>query len=167
MSMGQTLFEKYGDSDLLVQLIEVLHLRLVADQELSPFFQGIDWKRLLKHQVAFLAFVMDGPKSYQGRDMRSAHQHLHIQHRHFDAILEHLRAAMLAAGMEEEDSQLMLQRVQALRTEIVKHGQSEVQDLANVLEQARKDMQQATHELRAARRLFDELRAERQPENHT
>lgn len=63
-------------SGLLISAVEIFYDKLVSDQELQPFFEGVDINKLKKKQVEFLAYVFGGPEQYQGKGIYEAHEHL-------------------------------------------------------------------------------------------
>ncbi len=49
-----------------------------------------------------MAWAFGGPEEYRGRDLRTAHRHLGLDDRHFDAIAGHLRATLRELGIAPE-----------------------------------------------------------------
>ncbi len=73
--------------------------RIIIDPRIADIFRASDLVRLrrtLKEQVCFL---LNGPCSYTGRDMVSAHADLGITTAEFNALVEALQAAMNEEGV--------------------------------------------------------------------
>lgn len=153
-SLETSLYEKYHQANLLEPLVEAFHSGLISDPELGAFFRAADWDKLLKHQVAFLSEIMGGPEMYAGMDMTQAHQHLNIQASHFDKVAHHLHHAMIKVGIETADRELLLQRVNALKAQIVKQPVSVLSTEA-CSEQAYRALEQASSELRETRQRLE------------
>ncbi len=148
--METCLYAKYQQADLIEPLVTAFHSRLISDPELGAFFKAADWNNLLKHQVAFLAEIMGGPQMYAGMDMTQAHQHLNIKASHFDTVAKHLHHAMIKVGIDTADRERLLQRVNALRAQIVKQPVSVLGADARS-EQAYRALEQASSEMRETR----------------
>ena len=57
---------------------------------------------MLKNMGAFLTAALGGPDNYKGKDMRTAHRHLHLQEKHFTAVVECLGATLTEVGLEPD-----------------------------------------------------------------
>jgi hemoglobin len=93
-----SLFERLGGDAAVGAAVEVFYGKVLADEHLKAFFAGTDMARQKQHMGRFLAFACGGPKTYTGRDMRSAHQRLvttmGLNDSHFDAVVAHLVATL-------------------------------------------------------------------------
>ncbi|KAK3268786.1 hypothetical protein CYMTET_22728 [Cymbomonas tetramitiformis] len=76
-------------------LCERFYLNLIMDPNILPFFGCITMGRMRNLQRDFLTEALGGPKVYKGLDLKSAHRHLRINDEHFDAVIDHLFAAVL------------------------------------------------------------------------
>jgi hemoglobin len=85
-----SIYEAIGGEAALQAAVERFYERVTADPALSPFFDGMDMRKLKIHQVAFLGQAIGGPKRYNGSGLQRAHAHLRIEQRHFDRVAEHL-----------------------------------------------------------------------------
>ncbi len=85
--------------------VEDFYRRVLADEELAPYFDDIDMDRQMAKQTAFLTMVTGGPNAYTGRDMRAAHAKLvarGIGDRHVDLVIEHLGDTLAGLGVAPE-----------------------------------------------------------------
>jgi hemoglobin len=93
-----SLFERIGGDAAVSAAVDRFYERVLADERIRHFFVGIDMKKQLVHQKAFLKYAFGGLPNLPGRSMRDAHRHLvekqGLNASHFDAVLEDLRGAL-------------------------------------------------------------------------
>ena len=88
-----TLYERIGGPNAVSAAVEHFYDKVLADERIRHFFQGVDLQRQIGKQKAFLTMAFGGPVRYTGADMRSAHRGLverGLNDTHFDAVLENL-----------------------------------------------------------------------------
>ena len=76
MSLIQKMGGPEAASGILVPAVELFYAKLLADERISHFFQGVDTEKLKQKQVQFLADVFGGPEAYVGKDIAEAHADL-------------------------------------------------------------------------------------------
>lgn len=99
-----TLFEKLGGSAALDAAVDRFYRKVLKDDRISSFFEGVDMDQQVAKQKAFLTMVLGGPNNYTGQDMRRGHAHLvarGLSDRHFDAVMENLGATLRELGVGE------------------------------------------------------------------
>ncbi len=67
------LFEKIGGGAAVDAAVDKFYEKVLADDRIKHFFEGVDMKRQADHQKKFLTFAFGGPANYSGRSMREAH----------------------------------------------------------------------------------------------
>lgn len=95
--MEESLFEQLGGYPAVDAAVDVFYRRVLLDHRVSHFFDDTDMDAQREKQKAFLTMVFGGPHEYKGKDLRKAHAHLverGLDHSHFDAVAEHLRAVL-------------------------------------------------------------------------
>lgn len=100
-----TVYELLGGAAAMDAAVDVFYRRVLSDDRISMFFDGVDMERQAAKQKAFLTMVLGGPAAYTGRDMRTAHAHLvarGLSDAHFDAVVEHLGATLAELGVPAE-----------------------------------------------------------------
>ena len=102
----------------------ILYAQILADDELSRFFDGVDVPSLQQRQARFLCHAIQGTpgESYEPSQLRAVHAPLLAQglnHWHFDRMLAHLQAALQEAGVTEAEQRSALERVAALRRAVL------------------------------------------------
>jgi len=85
-----TLFEKLGGLTAINAVVDEFYRRVLADNELKPFFEKTDMARQKDHQRKFLTFALGGPNRYSGKSMKKAHSGLGITAHHFGLVAGHL-----------------------------------------------------------------------------
>lgn len=101
MEKNSTLYERLGGESAVCAAVDVFYRRVLADNELAPFFKDIDMRRLHAHQAAFLSQALGGPRRYSGAAMAKAHARLALTQRHFDLVAGHLVAALRELGVDQ------------------------------------------------------------------
>lgn len=100
------LFEKIGGAPAVDAAVDLFYKKVLADDRINYFFEGVDMTAQAGHQKAFLTFAFGGSPSYPGKGMREAHKRLveeqGLSDEHFDAVIENLGAAMLELGVPEK-----------------------------------------------------------------
>ena len=100
-----SLFEKLGSEKAVDAAIDGFYERVLRDPRINRFFAGIDMETQSRKQKAFLTMVFGGPNNYSGRSMTAAHAKLveiGLNDSHFDAVVEHLGAALKHLGVADE-----------------------------------------------------------------
>ena len=92
-----SLFERIGGEAAVNAAVDIFYRKVLADDRINAFFEGIDMDRQAAKQKAFLTFAFGGPANYSGKDMREGHAHLvakGLNDSHFDAVMENLGATL-------------------------------------------------------------------------
>lgn len=101
-----TLFEKLGGSEAVQLAVDKFYERVLQDDRVKHFFEGIDMVKQRDHQRAFFTYAFGGAPHYDGQPMRKAHQnlvkHQGLQGEHFDAIAEDLVLTLQELGVSPE-----------------------------------------------------------------
>jgi len=95
-------YDRIGGAPAVTEAVERLYRRLLADPELSGFFSGTDLAVLKRHQVALISQVLDGPKSYAGRDLAEAHRSMDISVGQYKAVGAHLTEVLEELGVPRD-----------------------------------------------------------------
>jgi len=114
-----TIYEQVGGNDVVKTAVTVFYNRVVDDDSLAKWFDGIDISRLRAHQRAFLAAALDGPRVFAGRDLIAAHAGMDITDDAFDSIVAHLLTVLGDLDVAAHAVARVAQRLEELRPEIV------------------------------------------------
>jgi hemoglobin len=117
-----TLFEQIGGAKAMDAAVDLFYRRVLSDDRISRFFDGVDMERQSAKQKAFLTMVCGGPNNYTGMDMRKGHANL-VKHglndMHFNAVAEHLGGTLKELGVAEPHIQQVLQAAESMRKDVL------------------------------------------------
>ncbi len=101
----QSLYDQLGGAPAIEAVVESFYRKMLADERVARFFDGVDMDRQMAKQSAFITMVTGGPNNYTGRDMRTAHAHLMsrgLADLHVDVVVEHLAATLAEFGVSAD-----------------------------------------------------------------
>lgn len=99
-----TVYEQLGGEAAINAAVDIFYRKVLTDQYVSRFFEGVDMERQAAKQKGFLTMVTGGPNNYTGKDMREGHKHLvkmGLNNTHFDHIICHLRSTLAGLGVAQ------------------------------------------------------------------
>jgi hemoglobin len=117
--VSDSLFHKYGGFSTVGSIVLSFYEKVLDDEELRPYFDGIDMERLIRHQTDFMCMVLGGPVDYSGRDLRVAHERLNITVVDFLAVADLLEETFEEAGVEDDDIIAIIDIVKSTQGDIV------------------------------------------------
>ena len=97
-----SLYEQIGGDAAVNAAVDVFYRKVLADNRINSFFEGVDMDKQAAKQKAFLTMALGGPHNYTGKDMRDGHAHLvarGLNDTHFDAVMENLGATLTELGV--------------------------------------------------------------------
>jgi len=103
---NSTLFDRLGGADAVNTAVDIFYRKVLLDERVNYFFDGIDMEKQIQKQKGFLTMVFGGPNNYTGKDMREGHSHLiekGLNDTHVDIIIEHLGGTLKELGAKDED----------------------------------------------------------------
>ncbi len=103
--MSDSLYDKIGGEAAVDAAVDIFYRKVLADDRISKYFEGIDMETQAAKQKAFLTMAFGGPNSYTGMDMREGHAHLvknGLNDSHFDAVMENLGATLSELNVPAE-----------------------------------------------------------------
>ncbi len=120
--MTKSLYQRLGGEQFLVEATEMLYARILLDDDLSPFFAGMNVKRIEARQRAFLAYAFAGPEITPPVDLRAVHAPLlgkGLTHEHFDLLKRHVCDTMIELRVNEHLIIEALERIEATRADVM------------------------------------------------
>jgi hemoglobin len=118
--MQQTLFDKYGGFSVVSRIVLDLYERLMDDDDVGPFFDDVEFAKIVDHQTKFVSSLMGGPASYTDDQIEKLHGHLSIATHHFDQLTVILAQVLKDHGVTDEDAAAILGEFNARRPLVVK-----------------------------------------------
>ena len=103
--MSESLYDRLGGEAAVNAAVDIFYRKVLADDRISDFFDGVDMDRQAAKQKAFLTMAFGGPNNYTGEDMRKGHAHLvarGLNDSHFDAVVEDLGTTLKELGVSDD-----------------------------------------------------------------
>ncbi len=100
-----SLYDELGGAPAIEAAVDIFYRKVLMDDRISRFFEGVDMERQAAKQKGFLTMVTGGPNNYSGKDMRRGHAHLlamGLNDSHVDAVIEDLGETLRELGVSEE-----------------------------------------------------------------
>ncbi|MFQ6029699.1 MAG: group 1 truncated hemoglobin [Dehalococcoidia bacterium] len=92
-----SLFERLGGEAAIDAAVNLLYEKVLQDDWVKHFFDGVNMDNLRMKQKAFLTMAFGGPNNYTGLDLRPGHNHLvtrGLNDDHFNAVEENIQATL-------------------------------------------------------------------------
>ncbi|KAL6064466.1 Group 1 truncated hemoglobin [Balamuthia mandrillaris] len=103
----RTLYDELGGEAAIDAAVDKFYEKVLADERVNFFFDGVDMRRQARMQKGFLIFALGGPRRYTGKGMKVVHERLvkekGLNDLHFDAIIELLSQTLREMGVSEEN----------------------------------------------------------------
>ena len=128
--MIDELYETIGGSQVINAAIECFYQRVVADEQLRPFFESTNMAHLQEGQSMFLSMLLGGRVVYTGRDIGEAHNELRtlgLNETHFNRFLDHFRAALDEVGVQPQTAEKVLTLLEAKRGTVIHSAKAQSQ----------------------------------------
>ncbi len=119
------LYDAIGGAPALDLAVTIFYDRVLADPEVSAWFDTVDLPLLRQHQRDFLTLVLGGPASvgavdrYRGRGLAIAHAGRGITDDAFTRVRDHLSATLQQLGAPPARVAQVRDRVERHRSEVV------------------------------------------------
>ena len=115
----QTLYDRLGGHDGIRAVVDDLYDRLVADDDIGPFFEGSDMELLRRTQTDFLCEAAGGPETYDAAPVREAHLHVPFTPAHIQRAVELLEESLDAFDVPEDDAETVVEAVAAYESDLL------------------------------------------------
>ncbi len=118
----ETIYDRIGGQAAVDAAVDIFYRKVLADPQISGFFDDTDMDAQHVKQKAFLTMVFGGPNSYTGKDLRSAHAPLvekGLNDSHFDAVAGHLQATLDELGVDPQISGEIMATAAGTREEVL------------------------------------------------
>lgn len=102
MTHQATLYDQLGGQPAVNAAVDIFYRKVLTDDRINRFFEGVDMDKQIAKQKAFLTMVFGGPNNYSGKDMRTGHAHLlsmGLNDSHVDAVIENLGTTLAELGV--------------------------------------------------------------------
>ena len=96
-----SIYARLGGQAAIDAAVDLFYEKMLADDRVSFFFEDVNMKVQIRKQKEFLGAVFGGPNPWEGKDLRSAHQHLDLEEKDFAAVAENLHATLVELKVDE------------------------------------------------------------------
>ena len=118
----RTLYEKLGEANVNAA-VELLYKKILADDKLKGYFEGIDLERLKRHQKSFLAVAFGGSGlGVDGQALRKVHARpveQGLSDAEFDRLANHLETTLAELKVSRVLIGEALQIIDGLREQVL------------------------------------------------
>ena len=93
----KSVYAQLGGAAAVEAAVDIFYRKILSDQSLSKFFEGVDLDKQAAKQRAFQTMAFGGPNYYTGKDLTSAHAKLverGMNNSHVSAVLDHLQKTL-------------------------------------------------------------------------
>jgi hemoglobin len=118
----KSLYEQLGGAAAVDAAVDIFYRKVLSDDRISDFFDGVDMDRQAAKQKAFLTMAFGGPHNYTGQDMRRGHAHLvarGLNDSHFDAVVENLGSTLKELGVSDDLIAQVAAIAESTRTDVL------------------------------------------------
>ncbi len=112
------LLDRLGGPPAVAEVVQEMYARVLADDELAPFFAHTSMERLAKMQYQFVVAALDGPVTYSGSELTAVHAGRGITGHHFAKFCGHFADALEAKGISKHDLDLVLSRLSMFKDKV-------------------------------------------------
>ena len=119
--MIEDLYELVGGPGVIKAATELFYSKILEDDNLRPYFEGVDIAHLRSRQTMFVSMLLGG-RVYTGKDIHDAHAGSRdhgLNDAHFDLFLKHFRAALEQVGVKPENAEKVMKRLENKRATIL------------------------------------------------
>ena len=115
--MVEDLYELIGGRSTVEAATELFYDKVLKDEHLRLFFEGVDMVHLRSRQAMFVSMLLGG-RVYTGKSIQHAHagsRDRGLKDAHFDLFLKHFRAALEEVGVKPENAEKVSKRLESKR----------------------------------------------------
>lgn len=116
---NDAVFQAFHGRPGIDRIVDDLIRRNQADPRVTDIFKGPDLVHLRAQLSDYFCYVLGGPCTYGGKDMRTAHKDMGLQDADLNALIENLQAAMDKEGVPFRAQNKLLAKLAPMRRLVV------------------------------------------------
>jgi hemoglobin len=116
-SMNEDLFDLIGGPSTIEAATKLFYEKILQDESLRHFFEGVDMGHIRSRQAMLVSMLLGG-RIYTGKNIHDAHARSRDQglnDGHFDLFVQHFRAALEEVGVEPQNAEKVVKRLESKR----------------------------------------------------
>ena len=117
-----SLYERLGGQAAIDAFVPALYERVLADDHIKGFFDGVNMENQRGMLNAFLTMGFGGPNNYSGKDLREGHKHLvakGLNDSHFDTLGGHINALLKELNVPADVIADVMTTAESLRADVL------------------------------------------------
>lgn len=118
-SSGPTLYERIGGSESIEAAIEAFYERVLNDDRVSHYFDGVDVERLKRRQKTFFEYGTGGPAEYDVGLIKILHARHDIDQEAYEVFTDHFEDTLEAFDVPEQEREELMAAVHSFRDDVV------------------------------------------------
>jgi len=121
--MIDDLYDTIGGRRTIWAATESFYRRVLQDESLRHFFEGVDVAHLHARQSMFISMLLGGRVVYTGKDIGAAHagaRGLGLNDAHFDKFLVHFRQALDEVGVLPGRAEKVMKLLESKRDTVLR-----------------------------------------------
>ena len=118
-SQKLSLYERLGGETGIKRFLNDLFYRHLKNPKISPFLKNVDLDKLKRLALEFFSMGTGGSLKYTGRDMRSAHAHLHLTEENFEDSNSDILITLQENGIDQETIDEVFSILNSLKGEVL------------------------------------------------
>ena len=116
---GRGMADAFNGQVGIQRIVDDFVARNYADPVIGEIFEGQDKVRLTRTLFEQFCYILNAGCAYTGRDMKSSHQNLGIQHADMNRLVENLQKAMETEGVSFPAQNRFLSKLAPMRKDTV------------------------------------------------
>jgi hemoglobin len=116
---GTDVYKAFHEKDGIGRIVDDFVVRITTDPRIGQRFQGANLDHLRTELKAQFCYILGGPCTYEGKDMKSAHASMGLQNRDFNDLAEDLQKAMDKEGVSFQAQNQLVAKLAPMQRAIV------------------------------------------------
>ncbi len=117
--VGDGVFKAFHGKDGIDRVVDDFVGRITTDPRIAKRFEGANLDRLRVQLKAQFCYLIGGPCTYEGKDMKSAHASMGLQNRDFNDLAEDLQKSMDKEGISFQAQNQLVAKLAPMQRAIV------------------------------------------------
>ena len=113
------LYDRLGGREGIRAVVDAFYDRLLADDQLGPYFADADMERLRRTQTEFLCEAAGGPETYDAEPVEEAHRHVPFTPDDIQRAIDLLEATLDEFDVPADDADAVVQAIAQYETELL------------------------------------------------
>ena len=119
-----SIYERIGGEPAMNAAVDLFYRKVLSDDRVNGFFEGIDMQDQAAKQKAFLTMATGGPNNYTGKELREGHKNVKdkdgngINDEHVTIIIEHAGGALKELGVPDGEIGEIAALLESVRSDV-------------------------------------------------